>query len=288
LVSPKFVQETIAEHGEDSNYVQAKVYARFPRGGPNRVLPSQWVDLAADTPEPEGDTYVTLNELGLAEESATWKVPLGAWVRLGVDVAADGGDECVVARSVGDLITVEHISANSANVHGMDVAGMILTHIRKADALRKALGTHAPVRVKVDANGVGWNVADVLRAWGEEGVHEATIVPIMVSESTDREPDGAIMRPYRKRDEMWLATRSLLQPDSGGRGSLRLRVDRRTLAQFRAPTMKTNSSGLTVVESKEKMKERGLTSGDRAEACLMSVYEPELRPIKKKSRLIAI
>jgi hypothetical protein len=288
LVKEQFVTETIAEHGEDSSYVQAKVYARFPRGGPNRVLPSLWVDMAAETPEPDGETFVRVCDLGLAEESAEWKVPLGAWVRLGVDVAADGGDECVVARCVGDLVTVEHVSSNAVNIHGMDVAGMILMHIRKADALRKALGTHAPVQVKVDANGLGWNVADVLRAWGEEGLHEAQVIPVMVSESTNREPEGATLRPYRKRDEMWLATRSLLQPDVSGRGSLRLRVDRRTLAQLRAPTMKTNSAGFTVIESKEKMKERGLTSGDRAEACLMTVYSPVLKPIKKRSKLIAI
>lgn len=286
LVTKKFVTETIAEHGEDSNYVQAKVYARFPRGGPNRVLPSLWVDVAAEAPEPEGDTYVAISELGLAEETAPWKVPLGSWVRLGVDVAADGGDECVVARCVGDLVTVEHVSSNSVNVHGVDVAGMILAHIRKADALRQALGTYAPVHVKIDANGLGWTVADLLRAWGVDGLHQAKIIPVLVSESTNREVDGAMMRPWRKRDEMWLATRSLLQPDAEGRGQLRYRVDRRTLAQLRAPIMKTNSGGFTVVESKDKMKERGLSSGDRAEACLMAVYEPVLRPIKKKARLI--
>lgn len=291
LVTPRFVQETIAEHGEEANYVQAKVYARFPRGGPNRVLPSLWVDMAAEMAEPEGETYIQLNKLGLAEERASWKVPLGGWVRLGVDVAADGGDECVVARSVGDstntLVTIEHTSSNSANVHGMDVAGMILMHIRKADALRKALGTHAPVQVKIDANGLGWNVADVLRLWGEEGRHEAEVIPVMVSEKTDREPEGATLRPYRKRDEMWLATRTLLQPDNEGRGQLRFRVDRKTLAQLRAPLMNSNSAGFTVIEAKEKMKKRGLTSGDRAEACLMTVYQPAPRPMKH-ARLISI
>lgn len=288
LVTQAFVRETIAEHGEDSHYVQAKVFARFPRGGPDRVLPGLWVDLAAEAEEPEGDTYVALNELGLDEELASWKVALGSWVRIGVDVAADGGDECVVARCVGDLVTVEHVSSGAANIHAVEVAGRILHHIRKADALRRALGTHAAVEVKIDANGVGWAVADQLRAWGEEGQHEAKIVPVMVSENTDREPDGASLRPYRKRDELWLATRTLLQPDPEGRGALRYRVDRRTLAQLRSPTMKTNSAGLVVVESKDSMKKRGLTSGDRAEACLLTVYQPILKPIKKKSRLIAI
>jgi hypothetical protein len=210
---------------------------------------------------------------------------VGGWIRLGVDVAADGGDELVVARCVGDLVTIRHVSSGEANAHAMTVAGVILAEIRRADALRKALGTAAPVRVKIDAIGLGWGVTDILRAWGSEQIHEAEIVPVVVSEKTDREPDGATLRPYRKRDEMWLAMRTLLQPGPEGVGSIRLRVDPRTLAQLRAPTMGTSSSGHTVVESKKSMKDRGLTSPDRAEACLLSVFEPA-PALRKKARLV--
>jgi hypothetical protein len=107
----------------------------------------------------------------------------------------------------------------------------ILEHIRKAQRLRHALGTRAPVRVKIDAIGLGWGPVGTLKAWGSEGLHDAQIVGVNVAEGTGRDDEsGAVMRPYRKRDEMWIATRQLLQPrvNEGLPGMLRLRVDRRT------------------------------------------------------------
>jgi hypothetical protein len=201
-----------------------------------------------------------------------------------VDVAADGGDEMVISRMVGDLITIQHASAGSANTNPMDVAGSILAEIRKAETLARVLGTGAAVRVKVDGIGIGWGVAGLLKAWGDEGKHHAEVVSTVVSEKTDREPDAATLRPRRKRDEMWLATRHVLQP-RGEIPTVRLRVDKRTLAQLRAPGMSTDSGGYTVVESKKSLKDRGLTSPDRAEALLLAVYEPaETR--KKQSQLL--
>lgn len=282
LVTADWVEETIAEHGEDSNYVQSKVFARFPQGGPSRVIPSAWIDAAAEADEPDADGMVAVCDLGLDGERDPWLVPFGAWVRLGVDVAADGGDELVIARMVGDLITIRHTSAGPANTNSVDVAGVVLAEIRRAEALARALRSPAAVRVKLDGIGVGWGVAGTLEAWRSERRHEAEIVAVIVSEGTDREPDSATLRPYRKRDEMWLATRHLLEP-RGEVPPVRLRVDRKTLAQLRAPAMSTTTTGFTRVESKQSLRKRGLSSPDRAEAVLLAPYEPKGR---KRARLI--
>lgn len=287
LVDREWVEDTIREHGEDSSYVQAKVYARFPKGGPSRAIPSSWVDAARDADEPLGADSVPLHSLGVDGEDGPWMVTRGAWVRLGVDVAADGGDEFVIARAVGDLVTIRHTSSGLANTHPMDVAGVVLAEIRRAEQLREALGTTARVRVKIDAIGIGWGVAGILTAWGAEGLHNAEIVAVVVSEDTGREPDTATLRPHRKRDEMWLALRSLLQPRKDGVGVLRLRVDSRTLAQLRAPLLGTTSTGHTRIESKVSLKKRGLSSPDRGEAVLMAVYEPApSKARKKKAKLV--
>jgi len=275
------VEETIQDHGSDSRYVTAKINALFPRGGPSKVIPNDWVDLALDVPEPDGEEYVRLCDL-LTDEKDPWLVSLGAWVRLGVDVAADGGDELSMSRAVGDLVTIEHTSSGSSNSNAMDVAGKVLHEIRRAENLRRALGTSARVRVKIDGIGVGWGVASTLQAWGSEGIHDADIVPVIVSEDTYREDEASTLRPYRKRDEMWLTGRALMQPvQEAGAGRLRLRVDRRTAAQLGAPGYGTNSGGRTVVESKKHLKQRGIGSPDRAESLLMAVYEPELKPKPK-------
>lgn len=292
LVKKSWIAETIGEHGEDSNYAQAKVFARFPKGGPNRVLPSMWVDQAAAMEEPQpGEHTFVLNELGLPEETTAWRVRENDWIRLGVDVAAGGGDEFVIARSIGDLVTIQHASSGPANSNSNDVAGRVLLEIRRADAVRRAIGTKARIRVKIDVIGVGWGVYNTLLDWSPEGkgtpMHDAVIVPVNVAESTNREPDGATLMPRRKRDEMWLAMRSVLQPDAEHEsGRVRLRVDARTLAQLRAPTMSTDPSGFTVIEPKKKLKERGLTSPDRGEAVLMAIYEPQLKVVRKRATLV--
>jgi hypothetical protein len=278
LVDQSWIREAIEDHGEDSNFVKAKVHAKFPKGGKSKAIPGDWVDLCWECEEPTGPGYVRVTDL-VASDPEPHLVQMGAWVRLGVDVAAGGGDEFVISRAIGDLVTMRHTSSGAANTNSVDVAGKVLEQIRQAELVRAALGTKAKIRVKVDAIGVGWGVSSTLIAWGTEGLHDAEIVPVVVSEDTYRDDEKSTLRAYRKRDELWLTGRALMQPRSDtGRGALRLRVDRRTAAQLSAPTYGTNSGGRTVIESKDHLKARGINSPDRAEALLLAVYEPNLKP----------
>lgn len=283
MVDRAWIDRQIRVHGRKSNYVRAKVDARFPTGTANATIPADWVEAAAKQEEP--DDGIRLCDLGLPDETAEWRVHEGAWVRLGVDVAADGGDELAIARIVGDLVTLEHVSSGAENGNSVHVAGIILKEIRRAEALAKRLGTKAKVRVKIDGIGWGWGPAGQLVKWGHEGVHGAEIVTVIVSENTNRKPDEESMRPYRKRDEMWLAGRSLVRPDTSGLCRVRLRLDELTVAQLSAPKLSTNSGGFSVVESKPDMKKRGLSSPDRGEAVLLAPYEP--RPSRNQVRLLA-
>ena len=288
LVDQSWVDDALRDYGPDDPYVIAKVHAQFPKGATNRVIPSLWVQKAAQTPDPEPDEeWVRPCDLGIGE-TRTETVRRGAWVRLGVDVAADGGDEFVVARSVGDLVTMEHFSAGAENANAVTVAGVVLRHILKAQALAAALGSTRKVRVKVDGIGVGWAVTSTLAAWKSEGIHDAEIVAVVVSERPDREPDAIAQRPLNKRAEMWLTTRSLLTPGpDGSPGGLRLgALDERTLAQLSTPRLETNSGGFAYVEPKKHMKSRGVRSPDRAEAALLASYEPQTP--KRKGRIITL
>jgi intein/homing endonuclease len=290
LVDPKWVRGAITEHGEEAPYVQAKVFARFPKGGASRTMPYSWVEVARERDEPDpGPGWHRLRDLGLEDEDREWLVHDGDWVRLGVDVAADGGDEFVIARTVGNLGTIEHRSSGIDNEDPMSVAGKVLEHIRRASLLRDRLGTAAPVRVKVDVIGVGWGVVGALQSWRAEGLHDAEIVAVDVRENAPeaRQGIGETLRPWRQRDMMWLAGRDLLRPVGPGEpGRVRLRVDERVVAQLSGPTYGTNASGFTVIESKDHLKKRGLTSPDRAEAWLLSVFEPPQKP-RKRVRLLA-
>lgn len=289
LVDGDWITETLADYGQDAPFVTAKVHAKFPRGGPSRTIPADWIDLAVreDDPEEFDESYARLSDLGLVDETDDTLVQFGAWIRLGVDVAADGGDEMVIARAVGDMGHLVHSSTGSANVNSVEVAGKVLTQIRRAEALRARLGTKAPIRVKIDGIGVGWGVASTLQAWASEGIHDAEIVSTIVSEDTYRKAEGETLRPNRKRDEMWLTGRSLLQPHAhSGLGSIRLRIDKRTRTQLAAPTYGTNSAGNTVIEAKKSMKARGVASPDRAEALLLSFYEPIVKSKRGQFQVI--
>ncbi|MFJ5121896.1 hypothetical protein [Kitasatospora sp. NPDC088548] len=278
LPNMDWVNRTVREYGEDHPYVQAKVHARFPKGGSSKAIPLAWIEAAQDSDDPEGREWVRLDQLGLVGETATHTVRRGSWVRLGIDVAADGGDEVTIYRVVGDALEQRHASSGQININQVDVAERALEEILRAQRLAAALGSRAPVRVKVDRNGLGHGVTSMLERWGEEGRHDAEIVGVMVSENidADREDPAQLMRPYRKRDEMWLAGRALLQPDPAtGQGKLRLRVDHNCAVQLSSPNMSTNSTGASVVESKKSMRARGVSSPDRADGALMALYEPE-------------
>ncbi|NGO67017.1 hypothetical protein [Streptomyces boncukensis] len=283
LPGQEWVDRTITEYGEDHPYVVAKVYAKFPKGGGGLAIPVTWVEAARDTDDPAGPGWIHPRDLGLPGETGTHTVRDGAWIRLGVDVAADGGDEFTIYRSVGDLVEQRHRSSGSANDSQVTVAEKVLEEIDAAQRLADAIRSPHPVRVKVDKNGIGHGVTSMLERWAQTGRHQAQIIGVMVSESPSQDDPGAVMRPWRKRDEMWLATRALLQPDpSTGTGRLRLRIDREAAAQLSTPKLLSTTSGFTQIESKKAMKARGMKSPDRAEAILLALYEPE--PLNKPRR----
>jgi hypothetical protein len=284
------IRAEIRESGQP--YLIAKVLAEFPKDTGGQVIPASWVEGALAKEDPLNhdacdhmnlsctatelaEGYVRLCDLGLEDETDKIAVPRGAWVRLGVDVAADGGDEFTIYRMVGDMIHPIHHSAGAQNADPNVVAEKVLDQIDRAQRLAVALGSEAPVRVKVDKNGLGWGVVGNLQRWADTNRHQAQIVGVMVSESPRTEDAAAVMRPYRKRDEMWLAGRFQMQPDpSTGFGRIRLRIDHKAKVQMSTPLYDNNSGGYIVVESKKGMKKRGLQSPDRAEAALLALYEP--------------
>lgn len=297
LVDQDWIDDAISEHGADSPYVVAKVDAKFPRGGGARAIPAAYVDAALEAMglgEWWDDEDKVKRRLSTDRHGKPYEVqpPLGALVNLGVDVASDGGDELVIARQEGDVVRIRHFQSGVGLDNSVVVAGIVLEEIRAADKLRRDLGTERRVHVKVDAIGVGWGVVSTLEAWRSEGLHDAVIVRVVVSESPDKPDDPkAQWRPHNKRAEMWLNGREQLRPDpTTGRPRLRLDVDGRTAAQLRAPLYGTNASGKQVIESKKDTAariggaDRQGKSPDRADAVLLAPYEPKVR---RKARVLA-
>ncbi|MGW0486172.1 hypothetical protein [Nonomuraea sp. NPDC003214] len=232
------------------------------------TIPVDGVEAAAAHPEPEQGT--PLNELGLPTERASWKVTEGDWVRLGVDIA---GDELIVARAVGDLLTIETATTVLDGSNPVFLGERVLGEIRRAEALRARLRQITPVRVKISPHGMGWAVIAFLNRSRADGEHSAEIVPVSGNRPAADAPEGASLRPARQRDEMWLTGRALLAPD-GGESLVRLRVDNVTKAQLSAPRITTRADGLTHVETATELRARSAGWIAKAEALLRAVYEP--------------
>lgn len=251
LVDEDWLRVTVNEYGEDHPYVVAKVGARFPQIVANRTIPLAWIDEAVK----------------LGREAPA----MGTRVRLGVDIASDGGDELAIARVEGMHGRVVHHESGASLANSVDVAGIILEHIQQAEELAKALQSTEKVRVKVDVIGLGWGPVSTLERWGDEGLHGAEVVGVNVGEKA-KEPD----RYMNQRAEMWWEMRQLLQPDpaQGGVPAVTLDVDDRTKAQLGDPTHRTSSAGRRQIEGKKELRARGRKSPDRAEALLLAFYEP--------------
>ena len=243
LVDKSWVDEVTRAFGPDSPFVQARVHARFPRTTSSAVIPIDWIERAMDL---ESDS--------------------GA-IRLGVDVAADGGDEFVIAEIDGMTGRVLHVSKN--NRSAVDVAGKCLEAIQEAERKHAERGIRERVRVKIDAIGVGWGVASLLEEWGKEGRHGAEIIAVNVAQAAyDRE------QFVNQRAEMYWAMREVLQPNEDGEQEMALDIDQKTCQQLAAPSYRSNSTGRIQIESKQEMSKRGIGSPDRAEAILLALFEP--------------
>ncbi|HEY7825019.1 MAG TPA: hypothetical protein VIG24_19420 [Acidimicrobiia bacterium] len=254
LVDQRWVDEVTQAFGPDSPFVQARVQARFPRSVASAVIPIDWVEAAQRDPAPGGP------------------------IRLGVDVAADGGDEFAIAEADGMNARIVHTSRGNSSP--VEVAGRVLEAIRAAEAIHAERGYREPVRVKIDAIGVGWGVAGLLEDWGKEGRHAGIVVAVNVSQAPHDRDKFA-----NQRAELWWNARELLQPDENDDATLVLDVDRLTALQLAAPSYRSNSSGRIQIEGKAEMSKRGVGSPDRAEAVLLALFEPPRREIPEVAPL---
>ena len=243
LVDKGWVDEVISEFGVESPFVEARVFARFPEVSANKVMPMSWLEGAVELePQPPDD------------------------IRLGVDVASDGGDEFVIAWADGMNVKIVHHTSGATNANAVDVAGKVMEYIVAAcDEVKTRTDRNRRVRAKIDAIGVGWGVSSLLKTWVAERGLPCDVVAVNVAEKAR---DTGKFR--NQRAEMWWNGRLLIQPEP----TLRLDVDRKVLSQLTAPTYSSDSGGRIQIEKKLAMKTRGVGSPDRAEAVLLAVYEP--------------
>lgn len=135
LITQEWVNDVIAKHGEDSPYVQSRVYARFPTLSDKSLIPLAWVEAAHER---------------RFDESEVRPAPVEA----GLDVARYGGDENALCIRRGPQVVAEYAWSG---LDTMETAGKV----------RHLLASYPDLAaLRVDVIGVGSGVADRLRETG--------------------------------------------------------------------------------------------------------------------------
>jgi hypothetical protein len=211
----------------DGNFMAAR------RDAPDQAIPTGWV-LAA---------------------KARWRPtpPQGApMCSIGVDVAAGGEDETVLAiRHDGWFAPLIAVPGRQTPT-GRDVAGLILAHRRGA-----------PIVIIDMGGGYGGAPLEHLRA----NLIEA--VGFRGAEGSSGRTRGGQLRFVNRRSQAWWRFREALDPSQEGGSPIMLPDDPMLVADLTAPSFEIGPNGIKI-EAKEKVCARLGRSTDRGDAVVMA------------------
>lgn len=243
-VSKDYIQMIIDMYGLDSDVYRVRVAGEFPKAMPDSFIQLDWA------------------------ENCSKKVPTRNYpttrIDLGVDVARYGDDETII-NTMFDKTYQQPINVLHHN-DTMQVVGRIVQIVEQLRV--KHIGI--PIHIKIDCDGLGVGVYDRLKeikqqkGWvtvklyechfGGAGGKNKKEEPVEFSNSTGL---------------MWGLLREKLK-----RNEIELIYDDKQITQLSNRKYRINSDGKIELERKEEMKKRGLTSPDRGDALVLSLYEP--------------
>jgi len=215
------------------------------------------VRVLGEFPTADDDVVIPLEAVESARNRAVTRLKdiRPVW---GVDVARFGDDESALAKRQG-----KHLLEPVKFWHGLDtmqLVGKILEEWNRTDE------DDQPVAIMVDVIGIGAGVVDRLRELG------LPVIGINVAEAA-----SANQRFAKLRSELWWKGREwFLARDCC------IPADETLISQLSSPTYDHTSAGQIMVERKKDLKERGLSSPDRADAFLLTFAQPDIR--KRKER----
>lgn len=242
LISAEWVEEKAREWGTDSPLYLSKVEGDFPGDDPHSVIRASDLAACAATREPSPDDGP---------------------VELGCDIGG-GGDETVIRERRGMVAGREWRNRHD---RPEPVADSIITAIRE---------TGASV-VKLDAGGIGWGVAGLVRDRLKAESLTCEVVPVHFGASPS---DGK--KFLNLRAEMWWTGRELAEAgarhlENPGHTGWDLSAAANvgvTCAQLAEPRWDLDPKGRIRVEPKDDVTKRLGRSPDNADALLLAFYTP--------------
>ncbi|MBW2675701.1 MAG: hypothetical protein JRD89_20235 [Deltaproteobacteria bacterium] len=241
LIQPEKVEEWASDWGEDSPTFLSRVKAEFPEGDATSILvPLSWMERAQQR------TYEYTDE---------------STRQVGVDVARFGVDQTCIACRIGpDLV---RLRSYAGKTDMLKVGALV---VETVEWMQNTYGGH--VLVLIDETGVGGGLVDILRPQSSQFVTYEGVT------------FGAAAHDKEKfvcaRDELLWGLRLLAatgnnDPDLCISAADTVEVGR-LCAQLSAMQYTYNERAKIKIESKDKIRERGLPSPDETDAVALSYY----------------
>lgn len=234
-VSGEWCRGMADEWGADSDTYRVRVLGLPPRGDPTSFIPYY-----------------------LVQEAIERTAPQEGVLELGVDVARYGDDKsCICAkRGLGAPLYLQ-------SRHGLGNPAVVAWIL---DVVNEHAEAGETVTIRVDDDGVGGGVTDLLRVISDDG-------PLECGATID--PDG---RTFGGKGDKWYSNQTGVMYGYARRmlheGKLALPDDPELARQLTQRTSTTNERGKIVLEKKEHMKARGLASPDKADAWVLAYGIP--------------
>lgn len=227
LTTLEWIEEKRAQWGEGTPLWFSRVLGEFPEMGEDMVIPLMWAERAME------------------REAAR-----AGGIEFGVDVARYGVDKSAVAIRQGqDVLEVQLQHKFDVT----EVAGWVAQLARE----------WRPTAIKVDCDGIGAGVHDILEEQG---------FPVVEIHGGARPNDPEQF--INKRAEWYWGLRERLDPQQGGECALPAGLlGEELLGQLTGLKFAYTSRGQVKVESKDDMRKRGLPSPDLADAVVYAFAE---------------
>lgn len=225
--------------GEDSNVFRIRVMGEPPSDSLNTFIPLSW------------SMQCVGNEISV---DPTWPTTLG------VDVARDGEDLTIIVPKQGNLISPW------SRYQGLITPQVGMEVVRAFSDFNASL-------VAVDGIGLGAGVVDWLQ-YDPRGLGPLTTLEVKSSTSSS-DPT----RWRRLRDELWDRVRTKCMKKEYSFPNIEVKLNgidvnlgQELANELASPHYETSPNGALVVESKEKMRARGVASPNIADALCMAEF----------------
>ena len=261
LTTAEWVEERRAIWGEASDAYRSRVLGEFPRLGEDVLMAMEDIDEAVEEGYPSPQPSPTRGEGAMAEPargegaggqdwSGMFLAGAERWssgpVVIGMDVARFGRSRTVLVARRGDVVESVQVFRRIDTMAGV---GQVI----------EALREYGPALVNVDEVGVGGGVVDRLR---EQGY---TVRGMAGSAAPERDLTCGNRRAegYRMLERRFSERR------------IRIPRDVELIQELARMRYRYDSRGRMLIESKGKMRSRGLSSPDKADALMLAFLDDE-------------